>query len=75
MHQPILPLVYRLLLWSMVLLLARTAQAQEPLLQLDHQAPAAISLTEYFAVLEDPDSQLTVADVRVLAAVAAKAAS
>lgn len=64
MHQPILPLVYRLLLWSMVLLLARTAQAQEPLLQLDHQAPAAISLTEYFAVLEDPDSQLTVADVQ-----------
>lgn len=48
-----------------LLLLAHASQAQEKLLTLNNdQNQASISLTEYFAILEDPSNELTLDQVR-----------
>lgn len=52
------------LLLATLWLLAAHAGAQQPVLHLDSRMPESISLTEYFAVLEDPGNQLTLADVQ-----------
>lgn len=49
---------------TMLCLFTCGTQAQEPLLRVDHQAPESISLTEYFAVLEDPSNRLTLEEVQ-----------
>lgn len=49
-------------LW--ILLCAPISQAQQKVLTLNPQGQTSVSLTEYFAILEDPEGELSVQDIQ-----------